>query len=94
LNIKGWKLPPFSRVSNFTFISPDGKTRLVTEMPLEKREVAMDRKELIESLVQYAENSGVTLHFEATVEGPLIKKGEGEVVAGLIVKGKKIPGAP
>jgi len=93
LRIQGWKLPPFIRVSNFTFVSPDMKTRLVTEMPLAKREVAMDRKELIESLVKYAEISGVTLHFEAAVEGPLIEKGEEEVVAGLIVKGEKIPGS-
>lgn len=93
LKIKGWKLPSYIRVSNFTFISPDGKTRLVTEIPLAKREVAMDRKELIESLVQYAEVSGVVLHFEATVEGPLIEKGEEEVVAGLIVNGEKKPGA-
>jgi|GEM_PF-972691 len=80
----------FIRVNDFTFISPDGNYRITTEIPLQKREIAMDRKSLISMLVRHARESGVDIRWKSEVSGPVIEDG---IVTGVIVNGAKQHGS-
>lgn len=61
----------------------------VPDTPKEKKEYEVDRKTLYRYLIGNAENKGVKLHYQKSVDGPLIIDGS---VSGLIVNGEDTKG--
>lgn len=76
------------RINNFTFISPDNQTKLKTAIPLMDKEIAMDRKYLINMLVDYALEKKATILWNSEVTGPLLNSNN--MVTGVIVNGKPL----
>ena len=75
------------------FISPAKRTHIDIRYPEESRQKVMWRKPLLGLLLNFAENNGVRLHFQAAVNGPIIDKhaviglktAEGDVYGDIVI---------
>jgi len=74
---------------SITFISPDEKSTLETDVPIEKRHESIERREFANYLVEYATNSGVKIKFNTEIKEPFIKEG---VIVGIKTKDSEIKG--
>lgn len=72
---------------NWIFVSPDKKTKISTFVPDEDNDVSIERKPLIQTLINYAEQNGAKIFFNTKVLGPQIKEGK---IIGLILDKNKI----
>ncbi|MBR5441974.1 MAG: NAD(P)/FAD-dependent oxidoreductase [Clostridia bacterium] len=80
--------PYFRRGGNvITFVPPGADNEPLTLPPLENESYIVDRKELINYLIELAEESGVEILFEKEVTGPIIL---GNRVVGIVAAEEKI----
>lgn len=61
---------------NFRFYSPNEKSYLETDIPTEKREISMERRDLINHLVDFARSKGAKVCFENEIRGPVLEDGK------------------
>ncbi len=73
----------YHRKDNICFVSPNLKSLLFTNLPKEKREIAIDRKLLYRKLLTYAEQKGVKFRFSHKVIGPILKD---DIIIGLKIQ--------
>ncbi|MHA1732301.1 MAG: NAD(P)/FAD-dependent oxidoreductase [Promethearchaeota archaeon] len=69
-----------------TFVSPSESTSIKTRSPVEERDVSVERRLLVEKLLNHATDAGAVVEFGTRVEGPVVRNGK---VAGVKVAGGK-----
>ena len=57
---------------DITFYSPGQRTALKQSIPKEQLEINMDRKDLYNHIIPYAEKAGVKFVYDCTIEGPVL----------------------
>ncbi|MGV9197338.1 MAG: FAD-dependent monooxygenase [Promethearchaeia archaeon] len=65
----------YATPENFRFFSPNEKHFMSINIHPEKREKSMERRVLIEKLVDYAMEAGAEINFNQEVTGPVIERG-------------------
>lgn len=78
---------------DMTFYSTDCKTALRQNVPMEEREIKMERKDLYRLLLKYAEKCGVKFEYDCEILGPVlcgsrvvgIKTAKGDFYADLVI---------
>ena len=65
---------------DIVFYSPAQRTPLKQTIPEEQLEINMERKDLYNYIIPYAENAGVKFVYNCTIEGPVL---DGEKVCGI-----------
>lgn len=76
-----------------TFVSPSEKYQILANVPVEKRHTSIERRVLVQFLVDYALNAGAEISFNTTIKAPLIKDGviigvkskDGDITGDLII---------
>ncbi|MHA1146785.1 MAG: NAD(P)/FAD-dependent oxidoreductase [Promethearchaeota archaeon] len=58
---------------NYRYLSPNEKYSLETNIPVEKRDITIERKFLVNYLIDYALQAGVKIRFSSRVIDPIIK---------------------
>ncbi len=92
----GIPMPPedkYEYKEDMTFCGPCGNKPLKQHVPLDKREIKMERSDIYDMLINNAENSGVKLVYDCEVYGPVmsgdrvvgIKTAQGDVSADLVI---------
>ena len=74
---------------NSYFVSPDEKHELYIDLPVEKRGISMDRRNLIKYLIEFAKDAGVNIHLNEKVDTPIIKE---KKIIGLKLKTSEVKG--
>ncbi|MFX0070347.1 MAG: NAD(P)/FAD-dependent oxidoreductase [Candidatus Hermodarchaeota archaeon] len=74
---------------NRYFVSPNEKQELFIDLPIDKRGISMERKDLIRYLIEFAEDAGVNIHLNEKIIGPIIKDNK---IIGLKLKASEIKG--
>lgn len=77
----------YLRPASSRFLSPDEKTRFITDVPVEKRDITIERRYLINILIENALKFGVEISYETEVISPIIVEG---VVKGIKTKNEEI----
>jgi len=77
----------YLRPASPRFLSPDEKTRFITDVPEEKRDITIERRYLINYLIENALKYGVEISYETKVVSPIIIEG---VVKGIKTQNKEI----
>lgn len=94
--IAGLNDPPkdeYEPKEDMTFYGPSCTHSLRQNIPVEKREIKMERRDIYKHLIRQAEECGVKLVYDCAVEGPImcgdrvvgIKTSAGEVFADLVI---------
>lgn len=71
----GLELPPDDKYllkNDMTFFNPSLTKRLVQNVPIDELEIQMERKEIYNMIISYAEECGVKFIYEAPILGPVI----------------------
>ncbi len=79
--------------TNMTFYSPNGKVKLTQHTPEDELEIQMERREIYNHIIAYAESCGVKFEYGVNIEGPLmlgnrvvgIKTDKGDQIAALVI---------
>lgn len=75
--------------ANYRYLSPNEKYSLKTDIPIEERDITIERRYLVNLLIDIALDAGVNIHFSSKVIGPIIKN---EIIIGIKVKEEEIYG--
>ena len=81
------KKSDYLRPENLTFLSPDEEIQLESQRPMEEREITIERRFLINYLIDLALDAGASVQFNQKVIGPLIEE---NVVHGIRLKNQQI----
>lgn len=58
--------------NNMTFVPPSGRVKVTQDVPDDKAEIKMERRDIYDLLIRTAEESGVQFVFDCTVKAPLL----------------------
>ncbi len=75
LGIAGMGMPPkdkFEYKEDMTFFPPSEKKSLNQHVPLDKREIKMERSDIYAHFIQNALNSGVKIVYDCEIKGPIM----------------------
>lgn len=75
LGVAGMGMPPkdkFEYKEDMTFFPPSERKCLYQHVPLDKREIKMERSDIYAHFIENAVNSGVKIVYECAVKGPIM----------------------
>ena len=61
---------------DITFYSPAERTALMQSIPEDQLEINMERKDIYDHIIPYAEKAGVKFVYNCNIEGPLLENGK------------------
>ncbi len=96
LGIAGMGMPPkdkFEYKEDMTFFPPSEKKSLLQHVPVDKREIKMERRDIYNHFIENALNSGVKIEYGCEIEGPVmlgnrvvgIRTSKGEFYGDLVI---------
>ncbi|MFA5449374.1 MAG: NAD(P)/FAD-dependent oxidoreductase [Clostridia bacterium] len=93
LTITGIPLPPSNKYfpkEPMTLINPSKTHHIKTEIPPEFMEMRMERRDIYDHLLSFAESSGAKIHFNSEIVGAIVD--DSDTVCGIRLKDKDIKG--